>query len=427
MSTNAPSIQIEGLGDLALADRARSPLGDLQDEARSIVYRVATALGLHAPILDHDDCELFNWAASQDLTTLDEENAVNCVNSMRRIVVRSNTAVLAAEYREEPAVINEAFKMCKAIAMFTRTLDYRAQKEPLIKFPDPCDMYQKPYKNSRIAQSSRVIAARLLWLEKKKANDEEPYLEANILTRYDPLELFNPLNDVNGQRYLNLDDTYTPLECDMFKRLVSSTTLARKVHQDPISLTYRIPQGVIDYCRSHGSRTHELRDYATPCTDEARSLAKPDSRCYVCHFSYGAEYSDELMTEPAVKTACGHIIGEVCLGEWVMDGNSTCPYCRTVLFSEEQGGNLANWPERTRLKWTEYVSAFEEFGVYDAQIDWYLLEYQPAITHDKEFLDLLYHLSSLAKRYEDAKEALREEQYFLHGMPPPSSSYVSFN
>ena len=63
-----------------------------------------------------------------------------------------------------------------------------------------------------------------------------------------------------------------------------------------------------------------------------RHLPAEETSCSVCFQSFitGADHvSIGDPSEDAIRLACGHIFGRLCIARWVGDGNSTCPTCRS--------------------------------------------------------------------------------------------------
>lgn len=108
------------------------------------------------------------------------------------------------------------------------------------------------------------------------------------------------------------------------------------------------------------------------------------------------------MTEPAVRTACGHNHGAKCLDIWVEAGNNTCPQCRQDLLELEH--SLPSGPRQlyTTLTWTLY-----HFASLDETMDGHLFA-GARQTFDKNFGCPLHQLADFTRTVVAMKDAFRK-------------------
>jgi hypothetical protein len=92
---------------------------------------------------------------------------------------------------------------------------------------------------------------------------------------------------------------------------------------------------------------------------------------------------DPEATELPVTTKCGHILGTDCLQSWVDTGHSTCPTCRTALYTPE-----LCLPAMIRPHYRACTDMLDTIEKMDAKIDRHLLA-GPKVVHDQQFLNLL--------------------------------------
>jgi hypothetical protein len=136
---------------------------------------------------------------------------------------------------------------------------------------------------------------------------------------------------------------------------------------------------LLDYFLEKGpDSVVKVEDVTTPWTKEVGE----GEECCICRYTFGPEYSDENITEPAVKTVCGHVLGTQCVQQWI-EGHNTCPVCRQPLFGLERSLPAAVQPLYHSLKKRE-----AEFRRLEPIADEYFLR-EPSTCYGKRMGRLL--------------------------------------
>ncbi|KAF2657417.1 hypothetical protein K491DRAFT_691065 [Lophiostoma macrostomum CBS 122681] len=147
----------------------------------------------------------------------------------------------------------------------------------------------------------------------------------------------------------------------------------------------------------------DIASFTTEATVEA--MASDEPTCYACMFDFSPEFSDEELKEPAVKSACGHFHGSVCLAHWVNDRNRGCPKCRQDLFSEE-----SLFPPLALKYLRKTCHYLEKAQTFDEEID-LILSKDFELIHDESFGKLLHRLNKTATSFSRALCNLEFEVY----------------
>lgn len=273
-----------------------------------------------------------------------------------------------------------------------RTLAYHAENKICFDIPEPLSQKLDP-QGKQDAARLPMVAARMMWLEGRQVSVLPLYPKegryANLVL--DKKKLSHTLSKHSRHQYLWYKQG-CQVEWHTFLQLVAYITYFK--HNLPKTVAHI--EKMLDLRRRHSKITvpcPSLEVYTTPCTAEAAAEHdEHDSRCYSCHFKFADAFSDPDMTEPAVRTKCGHVHGAVCLKNWTKAGNIDCPKCRKDLFGFEI------WmPEATRKPYDQMHQMLEKCAELDEEVDGYLFRgYRE--THEVAFGKLLFKLADLAEK-----------------------------
>jgi len=250
---------------------------------------------------------------------------------------------------------------------------------------------------TEMRHARRMVASRMLRYVQHVARCEDPhplagpYLELN-------------LKIVTGNRPQRSDQYLAEHLPDGLKWLVdwsllpSLETLMLIMHMRDIQWIYQSwkhqPRDIIDLARQYGAECAPvLEEYTTSYTEEAM-MSQEDKICHICTKSFGTELNEELQTEPAVITHCGHVAGAQCLQRWANE-RGTCPFCRRDLCTEEQ-----LLPLSVRSPYRTIQGLMVSLRDLDPHIDHLLAHERPDIEiHGQEYLNLLKKLRDYSVGY----------------------------
>jgi hypothetical protein len=85
----------------------------------------------------------------------------------------------------------------------------------------------------------------------------------------------------------------------------------------------------LEKAKEHGN-IPAIENFTTDATEETKD--DENSACGICYAEFVGP-TGEPVGEPAVKTACGHLVGKGCLHVWVKTGSRSCPFCRRELYN----------------------------------------------------------------------------------------------
>jgi hypothetical protein len=400
---------------------------------------------------------LFKVVASHiSLDKVDQGVAFDYLCELRRELIALFHATLEIKEME---LITEFRLYSAAAASLARSLAYHAEGKPLFRLPEyptfdgDLDIYMD-------AVMEPYLAARVLWLEQRKAAGQELH---PIEGRFDnltlePAILRKGLSDRARNEYFHEEGNgrYRCLEWEVFTDMASYLTCCRYKQADFVDEIEKeldgrnvvlseapsydgnaddydddndldngtegnhhyevspelLGTGDIDRASDSGFRAPprprpiypSLWTFTEPCTQEATTASDTrDRRCYACYYNYGIAFSHAEQTEPAVRTPCGHIHGIVCLENHFKTGKATCPLCRAKFFKFEQ--RLS--PEASDA-YNRLVQAIDGIAHVDGAIDRYLFEGQKEV-HDFDFAELLGELIKLCTTISDARSDLRNQ------------------
>lgn len=153
---------------------------------------------------------------------------------------------------------------------------------------------------------------------------------------------------------------------------------------------------IMDFVAANGLKNvPKVHQFTTLTTEEAMRFQTEDgdkATCDICGYTFGTEQSEENMTEPAVKTRCGHVLGSACLQNWVDSGHATCPSCRQAMYGME----LA-LPPAVMHHYNAVIHALKLSKRMDKALDTYLLQGNKEV-HDANFTEFVHRLSAVGYR-----------------------------
>lgn len=202
-------------------------------------------------------------------------------------------------------------------------------------FPLPVLIFSSIAVRWRTHQARKYMGARIAWVGKQRQLGKDPYAQQDRYTF--PLTSTTAIRDaLSEERRWILDPFHLPpLE------LGGLMCLTFRVHW----VLKRMPSTFEWFPLKEDL---DVRDLTTPWTKEA--IRSGHNECEICCFAFSTEFSDEHCVEPAIKAACGHVLGEECTRKWVKAGNRDCPKCRRPLFDLESALPICALPHYEKFK-----------------------------------------------------------------------------
>jgi hypothetical protein len=214
---------------------------------------------------------------------------------------------------------------------------------------------------------------------------------------FDDHHLAHKLNEQLRKEYVD-PPSYVPLEWVKFLDLLKYPTYVRS------ELSKLMHAVEIVMRHQHNAHNETLPcppvdTYTTPCTAEAAAAPdEHDRQCYACLFKFADTHSDNAMTEPAVRSHCGHVHGAVCLDIWVKEGFNTCPHCRQDLFDF-----ALRLKGKARKQYLALMEVIQEVAQLDEEVDGYLYA-EAKDVFELGFGELLFKLADLGEKMAVARE-----------------------
>ncbi len=105
----------------------------------------------------------------------------------------------------------------------------------------------------------------------------------------------------------------------------------------------------------------------------ASTLLEERRACDICYEPYMSGKNPER----PCRLPCQHVLGRTCIGKWILPGkegpNTTCPMCRSELFTEDdfiepvlfpsRDGDVADWVRETTLSYEGDPNAEERMEI----------------------------------------------------------------
>jgi hypothetical protein len=227
-------------------------------------------------------------------------------------------------------------------------------------------------------QDARIyIGSRVNWIEQRTREGQNPY---GIAHRYSNLVTHQPslLSSLREDRKWIVDWAIIP-EVEIHCLII----LVGNVY----SYHSRIDMCIGELRQQHSDTRPKVDEITIDWTREA--MVTTDKTCEICTYNFGPTFSDEWVTEPAVKTACNHVIGKLCLQNWINE-HSTCPFCRRELYDR--------LPAAARPLHGEMLEERRMLAELDEEIDGFFLVY-PKVIYGRRMETLLQKLKI---RYQEA-------------------------
>ncbi|KAF2278047.1 uncharacterized protein EI97DRAFT_282082 [Westerdykella ornata] len=227
------------------------------------------------------------------------------------------------------------------------------------------------------------MGARIAWIERQRRLGRECYPEhgrySYLLTR--PACIRDALGE--DKKWIVDYAAVLPLELELL-----------------LSLTYHL-KNLFAIASHHFGRMPlkedlDMKKVTTPWTREA--LDSGHHECEICRFKFGTEFSDEECVEPAIKAACGHVLGEMCTRNWVKGGNRNCPICTRPLLDLERALPAKKAPLYRKIRLLEIRNA-----ELDPRVDNFFLA-KPQVCNGVELQRLLEAQNSIIADFGNAED-----------------------
>jgi hypothetical protein len=299
-----------------------------------------------------------------------------------------------------------------SLRKFSRLVAYRKGGIPFVTLQSP---FCVTLTCRHMCNMQVTIAARMYWVEQRRASHLPVYIAQG---RYTPLNLNRDVLFANLSKKSKwlVDETVIPT----YEMHVFLTHIANVM--DLEGTWNKTLTDIMDFVTANKmASTPQIALFTTPATDEAKAKCKDEGEdwtCDICSFTFDYAHDEELGTEPAVKTRCGHILGSHCLQSWVNSGHSTCPSCRQSMFDMD-----LVLPEVVRPNYILVINGLLQIKALDEQIDGYLAmgHRERFETGDNAFLGLVSTLSLVGRRvhstFEDMYEQIQVAASILDAAP----------
>lgn len=240
-----------------------------------------------------------------------------------------------------------------------------------------------------------LIAGRVSWIEKQLREGKDPYPTkgryANLITNPESLR-----NSLSGIRKWLIDWAIPPT-FELHILMTRFWELDTRINMMRLWVSKLAEKGpdvkiLVD-------------DISVEWTEKA--MCSKNNTCDICMFTFDLEFNDEELTEPAVRTMCGHVLGKVCLQTWA-ETHNTCPKCRKALFEFVKFLPLAAQPLYHEMK-----SIRGEMMQLDKEIDAYFL-HEPLEVYGHPLETTFKKLNKLWKKTYTTERAMHK---LVHGTP----------